>query len=133
MKIYNVNVYDIDQYITNSNSEFVRVRKLDKIIVVKNLFGVYEVVTNQPIIVYKDNYFMNKYHIRYAKKYGFLLGVNKSDLKDINFPTRNNLIMYRSMFIWSNFRSFIKDRSTEKQINNKVMKLEKKLYRRYYE
>lgn len=68
MKIYNVNVYDIDQYITNSNIEFVKVRKLDKIIVVKNLFGVHEVVTNQPIIVYKDNYFMNKYHIRYAKK-----------------------------------------------------------------
>ena len=127
MRIYNVNVYDINQYFKVESNKFVSIKKIDKIIVVKNLFGVHELITNQPLIIYNDNYFIEKRHIKYFLKYEFFIGINKKDLIDKNMVTAKELDKYGDMFVWSRFREFVRDRSTQEQINYKIKKISKKI------
>lgn len=127
MKVYKVNVYNINQYHKVKSNQFVSINKIDKIIVVKDLFGVHELITNQPLIVYDDIYYVDDMQIKYFSKYGFIIGINKNDLTDENLITHRDLTIYQSMFILSKFYKFMNDKSTQDQINYKIKKIDKRI------
>ena len=125
MKIYNVNVYDVNHYYKVESEMYISIKKVDKIVVVKDLFGVREAVTNLPLNVYKDNYVLTKKYIKHYMKYKLMLGVNKRDLINKNLATSDILDKYASMFVWSNFRKFVKVYDDQKYIDNKIRKIKK--------
>ena len=127
MKVYNVKVYDINEYIIGGNLHLATIRKLDKIMVVKKIFFVREIITNKPIFIYDNNYIRTKEHIKYIKKYGYILGINKNNLVDKNIATVNDLEKYKYFFIWSNYRRFVKDHTSRTNINNRIEKIKAKI------
>lgn len=133
MKVYNVNVYTIHPYYTTINDkktgiEYVLVKKIDKIMVTKNLFGVREVITKKPLIVYDNNYIeLNKKRKKYYLKHGVVLGINKSSLKAKNLVVASELDRYKNRFVWSKFRKIIKIHDSQLVINERIEKIKRKI------
>ena len=120
MKIYNVNVYDINAYITNNRNLITVIKKLDKIMVYKSLFHVRELVTNQPINVYDKNYDVKQKHFNYFYKYNCILGINKDSLIDENLATVQELEKYKYKLTKIKYLRFQKDSNTQVEIDKKI-------------
>ena len=59
MKVYNVNVYDIDQFgIKYGKMGFIK--SIGKIMVTKNFFSAKEIITHQPIIVFSNDSLLSR-------------------------------------------------------------------------
>ena len=133
MKVYNVNVYTIHPYYTTINdkrtgNEYALVKKIDKIMVTKTLFGVKEIITRQPLLVYDHNYMdFDKKIQKYFLKYDIILGVNKNSLRPKNLAIASKLDEYKNNFVWSNFRKVIKVYNSQKEINERINKIKEKI------
>ena len=101
MKIYKVKVYNIDQIYKIGD-----IKLVDEIIVKKTFFGLKEIVSEQPIIIFDDN-MHSKIDNEYYIKHGYVLGVNQKDLNRENLVT--DKINYTEEFKNSKFANFIKN------------------------
>ena len=108
MKIYNVSVYNIDQFGLNYG-KIGKIHKIDKIMVTRGLFGAREIITHQPIKVFDKNSLLDKIDMTYYQKYGFVLGVNKISLAYKNLVIRSSLAKYAADFLESDFLKFLRE------------------------
>lgn len=107
MKIYNVNVYDIDQF--GIYGKIGNIYKIDKIMVTRGLFGVREIITHQPIKVFDKDSILDKIDMAYYKKYDFVLGINKMSLAYKNMVIKSSLTKYAADFLKSDFLKFLRE------------------------
>ena len=132
MKIYNVKVYNINQYYTtlkgkDTGKRFVSIEKIDNIMVTKGLLGVREIITGFPVIIYDKNYILNKKYLKFYKKHRIVLGINKSSLELKNLVIASELDEYKNNFVWSNFRKIIKVYNSQKEIDKKIANIKRKI------
>ena len=107
MKVYNVNVYDIDQF--GIYGKIGNIYKIDKIMVTRGLFGVREIITHQPIKVFDKDSILDKIDMAYYKKYDFVLGINKMSLAYKNMVIKSSLTKYAADFLKSDFLKFLRE------------------------
>lgn len=111
MKVYNVNVYDIDQF--GIYGKIGGIYKIDKIMVTRGLFGVREIITHQPIKVFDKDSILDKIDMVYYKKYDFVLGINKMSLAYKNMVIKSCLTKYAADFLKSDFLKFLRKYDTD--------------------
>ena len=126
MKIYSVNVYDINQYYKIKSDKFVSITKVDKIIVTKGLFGIRELITRQQIYGFKGNFNIDQNCINYANKYGFILGINESNLTDKKIAKEHDVIDYKNKFISSNYCQYLEKNSNRYDVKRKIKNMKRK-------
>ena len=107
MKVYNVNVYDIDQF--GIYGKIGNIYKIDKIMVTRGLFGVREIITHQPIKVFDKDSILDKIDMAYYKKYDFVLGISKMSLVYKNMVIKSSLTKYAADFLKSDFLKFLRE------------------------
>lgn len=118
MKVYNVNVYDIDQF--GIYGKIGGIYKIDKIMVTRGLFGVREIITHQPIKVFDKDSILDKIDMAYYKKYGFVLGINKMSLAYKNMVIKSSLTKYATDFLKSDFLKFLREYDSD-AINQEIV------------
>lgn len=122
MKVYNVNVYNINQFNKVGQLEYI-----DKIMVTRSLFGAREIVTRQLVDVVPDEGISNKINIDYYGKYGYVLGVRRKSLRSKNVANDKELWQYAKSFMSSNFFSFIK-KDSDHPLNQAIVDYRVKKY-----
>lgn len=130
MKAYNVSVYDIDLF--NSKGKGICSKeKVDKIIVYRTIFGVKEIITHQPFIIFDKRYFTSTIDMSFYEKYGFLLGVDERSIAYKNISSKSNLEEYEKVFLESDFlkylRNYTDDGLDEEIIHKRIDQIKRKI------
>ena len=130
MKVYNVNVYDIDQFgIKYGKMGFIK--SIGKIMVTKNFFSAKEIITHQPIIVFSNDSLLSRIDMEYYKKYGYVLGVNELSFAYKNMIFQGDLDEYAKEFLESDFLKFLRkydsDALNQSRIDYEIEKTKRKI------
>lgn len=122
MKVYNVNVYEVDQFKQIGKLEYV-----DNIMVTRGLFGAKEIVTGQLVDIITDEGISNKVNMRYYGKYGYVLGVRNRSFKAKNVANDKDLWKYAKSFMSSKYLAFIR-KTKEDSLNQAIVDYRVKKY-----
>ena len=122
MKVYNVNVYDVDQFKQIGKLEYI-----DTVMVVRTMFGAREIVTRQLIDIITDEGIANKVNMRYYGKYGYVLGVRNKSFNSKNIATDVDLWKYAKEFMSSKYLSFVR-KNKEDNLNQAIVDYRVKQY-----
>lgn len=122
MKVYNVNVYDVEQF-----KQIGKLELVDNIMVTRGLFGAREIVTGQLVDIITDEGISNKVDMRYYGKYGYVLGVRNKSFNSKNVANDRDLWRYAKEFMSSKYLAFIR-KNKEVSLNQAIVDYRVKKY-----
>ncbi len=130
MKVYNVKVYDLDQFGTKYGIMGDKM-PVDNIMITKGLFGAKEIITHQPIKIFSNASILSRIDLEYYRKYGFVLGANELSLAYKNMAFKNDLDEYAESFLESDFikylRKYDSDSLNQSNIDYRIEKIKRKM------
>lgn len=96
MKVYKVQIYDVNRSFKKG-----KLYELDYALVKKTIFGVKEIVTNEPVATFVDPKKTGnilKYTLYGYKNLGYVIGCKKTDFKNKNLALRSDLKKYLYLY-----------------------------------
>ena len=125
MRVYNVSVYNIDQFDKIGNLEYI-----DNVMVTMGMFYAREIVTGQPFKIVSDS-ITSKIDISFLTKYGYVVGIKNNSLSYKNVVIDKTVEKYRTSFLESNFLKFLrkyeKDPIDQDIVDYRINKVLKKM------